>query len=213
MYIMRAQGRYGNQFFQAIFCRYCELILKKTIKYDYPRLKWHFGNGYEPGKYLNLKIKKATIPDKLFTLGVNGIELPPRFTKPGKWIEQYEKLKKENKVIVLHDHEDFITKENFNYYIPKDNVMIDSYFFNHRYFFAIKDIIEDELVFKTPLDEKNSQLASDMERSESVAVHIRQGDYKTLPDYDICGKDYYRMAIEYIREKLNNPFFYVHKAM
>ncbi len=209
MYIVRSQGRYGNQFFQEIFCRYAELVLKQKVRYDAARLKWHFPNGYESGVHLKLNTKKASVLDKFFTLGINGVELPPRLTKKDEWIQQYERLKAENKVRILYDDRLFLTAENFREHVPCDNVVIDGYFFDHRYFYAVRELIKDELVFREPLDQRNAELAEEMEGCESVSVHIRQGDYLNIPALNICGHGYYRDAIAYMQSRLKDPVFYV----
>ena len=158
---------------------------------------------------MNFKTKKASVIDKLFALGVQGVELPPRISKKGKWSEQYEALKKKNKVIIIEEGRDFLSKESFHKIIPHDNVVIDGYFFDYRYYYAVKDQIGDELCFKIPLDEKNEKIAEEMRKCESVAIHIRQGDYKNIPRFQVCGKNYYEKAIKHMIQTLKDPKFYV----
>lgn len=69
--------------------------------------------------------------------------------------------------------------------------------------------------FKTdlPLSEKNKVLAHEMQQSQSVAIHVRRGDY-LKPDCaktygGICTQQYYKEAIERVEQKLKNPRFYV----
>ena len=52
-----------------------------------------------------------------------------------------------------------------------------------------------------------------MEEVDSVSLHIRRGDY-LLPENrelfgGICTLDYYRRAIDYILDKVKNPFFFI----
>ena len=67
--------------------------------------------------------------------------------------------------------------------------------------------------FPNIVGEKNKECLSEVSNSESVAVHIRRGDYLTGDNLDnygnICTKDYYNSAIDYIRNHVSNPFFYV----
>lgn len=47
-------------------------------------------------------------------------------------------------------------------------------------------------------------------RAETVAVHVRRGDYAANPQYfDICNADYYRKALAVLSEKISAPCFYV----
>lgn len=46
----------------------------------------------------------------------------------------------------------------------------------------------------------------------SIAIHLRKGkDYlqSDLMGKNLCGADYYMRAIDYIRERVDNPMFYV----
>lgn len=68
-------------------------------------------------------------------------------------------------------------------------------------------------VTESELSEKNRQVLDDIESSNSVFLHVRRGDYLS-PTYKqmfegCCGLDYYREAIEYIRQHVENPHFFV----
>ena len=63
------------------------------------------------------------------------------------------------------------------------------------------------------LSERNKSVATDLQNSKSVAVHIRRGDY-LLPQnqrlFYMLGEEYYRQAIEMCQEKLgtDTKFFF-----
>jgi len=64
------------------------------------------------------------------------------------------------------------------------------------------------LKFKHPMSPEDEEMVSRMESCTSVAVHVRRGDY-TGTAFDILGTDYYRRACEKIKEKTENPVFFV----
>lgn len=86
----------------------------------------------------------------------------------------------------------------------------DGYYHDKHYF---QDFL-GYLHFKQfELDKTNKELKSKIETSNSVAIHVRRGDY-LLPEIDrifggICTEEYYRKAIERITDNLDNPLFFV----
>jgi hypothetical protein len=50
-----------------------------------------------------------------------------------------------------------------------------------------------------------------MDGCNSISIHIRRTDYITLSHtgYILCGLEYYHHAIQTIKEKVDNPIFFV----
>ena len=46
-------------------------------------------------------------------------------------------------------------------------------------------------------------------RSNSVSLHVRRGDYLNLKNIGVLDVDYYMKAVEYIRTIVENPTFYI----
>lgn len=64
-----------------------------------------------------------------------------------------------------------------------------------------------------PLSAKNKAIISEMEQTESVAIHVRRGDY-LKPDCaktygGICTPEYYAQALQIVRSTLKAPRFFV----
>ena len=75
----------------------------------------------------------------------------------------------------------------------------------------IQELIKKELRIITPLSGTNIDLFKKISCENSVAVHIRRGDYLN-PRYanlNICGYSYYKKAIDYCENNLSNPIFFV----
>ena len=54
------------------------------------------------------------------------------------------------------------------------------------------------------------ELIEKLEMQNSVMVHIRRGDYVKNNYYDgICDENYYKNAIEIMKQKIENPMFFV----
>ncbi|MEI6528802.1 MAG: alpha-1,2-fucosyltransferase [Candidatus Falkowbacteria bacterium] len=91
----------------------------------------------------------------------------------------------------------------------KDELYLDGYWQNERYFLEISDIIRQEFLLKNSLDGWASNWQKQINSVNSVAIHIRRGDYVNLGLSEICGLDYYERAIELIKSKIENPEFFI----
>lgn len=91
------------------------------------------------------------------------------------------------------------------------NHFIFGFFIEECYYRDRLDRIRKELVFP-PMTGENAELAERMEHEESVAIHVRRGDYLSAKYSDkflSLGMDYYRRAVDIIKEKLASPRFYI----
>lgn len=79
---------------------------------------------------------------------------------------------------------------------------------NEGYFASIGDRIRKQYVFQN-IKPENMELAARMQGENSVSVHIRRGDYLSLPDWCVCTEKYYAEAIRYICGQTEHPVFYV----
>lgn len=85
---------------------------------------------------------------------------------------------------------------------------VKGYWQDERYFSDVKDEVRQSFRFRG-IDERNLALGQEMENRESVSIHIRRGDYLKYSFWQVCDPSYFKRAIEYIRSKVENPFFYV----
>jgi hypothetical protein len=81
-----------------------------------------------------------------------------------------------------------------------------------KYLVGHEDMLKYKFKFKTPLDSINIGLAYEIQKNNSIAVHIRRGDYTKAEWRDshlvIDGTDYYMKAIDFMISNLDNPVFY-----
>jgi Glycosyl transferase family 11 len=91
------------------------------------------------------------------------------------------------------------------------HVLLKGYFQSEKYFTPVKDIIRKEFVVKPELIGGVTLYGQALLSENSVAVHIRRGDYtdKPLAEYHgILPVDYYTKAIDLVKEKLFGVKFY-----
>lgn len=93
----------------------------------------------------------------------------------------------------------------------KNRIYLDGYWQNEKYF---KDIRQDLLLqFQFPPLQhmENINVAKAIQETNSVSVHVRRGDYLNNKKTYGClyQTDYYRNAIKYICDRIENAVFFV----
>ncbi|MDE6138355.1 MAG: alpha-1,2-fucosyltransferase [Candidatus Gastranaerophilales bacterium] len=93
-----------------------------------------------------------------------------------------------------------------------DSVFLKGFWQSEKYFENIKDELKNLYTFKNFDFIVNPHYLKLIESTNSIAVHIRTGDYLTLPHklaHFVCGQKYYNNAIEYIKKIVENPTFFI----
>lgn len=86
---------------------------------------------------------------------------------------------------------------------------------NHRllitddFFNEYADIIHNDLKYVYSLSDFAQDIIHEMDKNDSIALHVRHGDYIDNIDFGFCSKEYYQNAIEVITSKVENPKFYI----
>lgn len=102
-------------------------------------------------------------------------------------------------------------------YMPEvfgmDNVYLYGYWGCDRYYTDIKTILWEKIRFPQSDNPRNAAVMKDMEQEQSVSIHIRRKDYLTVAGgtryMGICTDLYYESAMNYIRERVEHPVFYI----
>ncbi len=93
------------------------------------------------------------------------------------------------------------------------NCMIDGYWQSEKYFNNIKIQLLKEFTFNDNVIAENEFLVSEIKSCTSISLHVRRGDYVTNKDannfHGTCTLNYYKNAIQYIKSKIANPYFYI----
>lgn len=94
-----------------------------------------------------------------------------------------------------------------------DHVYLEGYWQTEKFFKDIEQVIREDFQFSTIVDPQNKEMLQKIETCQAVSMHIRRGDYlseKNAPMHgNICTKAYYDKAISYMKEKVENPIFFV----
>lgn len=105
-------------------------------------------------------------------------------------------------------------KEHQLEYIPwlekqkRKNVYYDGYWHSEKYFSKYrKELIKQFTFTNNKIENEYVNLCTGNNDIETVAIHIRRGDYITQNNPNARGVDYYRNAIEKIKETVHAPRF------
>lgn len=102
-------------------------------------------------------------------------------------------------------------------YMPELFMMEDVYLYGFwdcdKYYEDRIQELQRKLVFPQSKNPKNQQCIEQLQQEQSVSMHIRRTDYLTVADgkryMGICTEAYYEKAMQYIRERVKNPVFYI----
>jgi hypothetical protein len=200
MIIAQLSGGLGNQMFQYSLGRKLSLQRGCTLKLDLSNYRLYPDRTFELSS-LAISYEIASVNDiakfKPFGRRARIVSLPYRILRPGRYT---------------------IFREQFFHFDPSvfelgDDVYLEGYWQSYRYFHDVADIIRKDFSPAAPLDPHNASLAESISTGNSVSVHIRKGDYVSdswaRNTLGVCEPEYYNAAMDYIREKVKNPFFYI----
>lgn len=206
MIIVRLMGGLGNQMQQYALYRKFETLgkearldtswfsekIQKTMQA--PRM-------LELDRFENLALKKASKEEVRALLG--------RQYEDKEGVMEKIRRKMNPAGAVVFEETEMYHPEVFEW----DSKYLVGYWACEAYYADILGKLRCEIRFPQSADPHNMEVAEEMERTVSVSVHIRRGDYLDAANIqmfgNICTESYYESAIRYIRENYENPVFYI----
>lgn len=198
MHIVKFQGGLGNQMFQyALYCKF------RSMGYDtYADLFFY---------------SKITANSRPFQLSVFGIDLRQADRKDIIRLAGNEECYLDVLRLKYFGKKTYIREREIKYNPQILNIKegyFNGYWQSERYFKDIEETLLKEFSFLNSVieDERNDHISSMIRKEEkAVSIHMRFGDYLAKPEMygGICTKQYYQQAIDYIKEKVKSPVFFV----
>ncbi len=197
MITVRIWGGMGNQMFQYAYARALKERTGQEVYIDHP------------GVFRN-RLEKGRLRD--YALGCFSVSLPRLIDPEKKYAflkrsNSYERLKYElSSRRLIHPYYYEETNEGFNpdMYCIKEDAYLHGFFQNERYFSEYRDIILKEFTLVRDFEPDND-IKELLDTRETVSVHIRRGDYKSI-DYTLPPA-YQNNAIRKMSEMLKDPYF------
>jgi hypothetical protein len=92
----------------------------------------------------------------------------------------------------------------------KGDYYLDGYWQSEKYFSRIPDAIRNDFSFRPVISPSKLDLIEKMKKGNSVSIHVRKAkDFETKSRINTCDVDYYRRAIDKMRNSVTNAVFYV----
>ncbi|MDR3133641.1 MAG: alpha-1,2-fucosyltransferase [Prevotellaceae bacterium] len=188
MKIIYFQGRLGNQMFQYAFFHYLLQKGEEAVWLDctapFIRKKW------------KIELERA-----FEAVAHNSHKLP--YWKARPFYLAGDVLKKVFKKNLQTDREHPAQKA----------IWWKGYWQNYHYPEAVKDVLLHDFRFPPVTDNENKKTLSMIDATNAVGIHVRRGDYVKprvrVAFGDICTAEYYREAVEYVRQQTDNPAFFI----
>lgn len=201
MIIGKIIGGLGNQMFQYAFYKYLSSSKKTNLKLDLLSFEdYELHNGYELEKVFGI-IEEITSVD----------EIDCYKSKYPLLFKIENKLFSKNNVFgPNHFKENNFSLDDNVFNESLNDFYVEGYFQTDKYIRKIECEIRDLYRFKTELTSKEEVLLE----NNCVSIHIRGGDYLTNENDsklfgNICTLNYYKKAIQYIKENVKNPNFLI----
>ncbi len=203
MFIIGLGDGLGNQMFQYAFYY--------SMKKAYPQSRILFDDKYFYG---SVNVHNGIELERIFSL-----EVPVCTKRQALGLADYHiEIKKQHPVMSLlwgirktisGSKESYLAIDDATSYYkevyelnPLKSYYLRGNWINSKYFDAYRDELLELYKFPIIDESQNKMYAEEIEKSESVSVHLRAGDYVNNPDLEQLTKDYYDAAIKYIRESI-----------
>lgn len=205
MKIQYLNGGLANQIFQYIFVRFAETAYPDSGPWFFDDSFFFVNdvhNGFELEKVFGLKLNLLSrsldedVWRELIADKKRGISVPQSFKNldfPIMMITEFDNYREHN------PFNGEVYRVPGNTFLPEivkinyDYVYYHGYWLHRGWFDACREVIKKELVFPLITDERNLAYKNQILSTESVAVHIRRGDYVTIGWNS--SNDYYKSAI------------------
>jgi len=201
MIIVKIKGGLGNQLFQYATARRISIDKQVPIKVDTSFFKEERFNGIFHLTYYNTIIDEAKSQEIELLTAEPSVsfygKICRRFHIPGKY---------HRKTHIIENSSSVVDKRIIN---CDGNAYIEGWYQNEAYFKGIRDILLKEFDFKNNVISEIQDSKDENNNGESVSIHFRRGDYLTNKFFGEVHLDYYIRAVNYIKEKVEHPIFYI----
>ena len=205
MILVKLRSGLSNQMFQYAAARRLAAVHSTSVRID---TGWYddIPPGATPRTYELHKLQiTGTRASRWETIGTDGVRNTPKHELP---VAFYRKVRPRYRFMAeRHFHFDPDVLD-----LP-DNVCLFGYWISESYFADAAHIIRHEFRFRSPPTPENEKWVARLIETDSVAIHVRRGDYASDPtvaaNHGLCGVEYYRRAVDLMRSRVSDPRFFV----
>jgi hypothetical protein len=201
MIIVKLQGGVGNQMFQYAAGKQLAHIHQTTLKLDINSFERDPLREYAL-QFFNIDAEIA-VNNEIDELTF-GHQIHDRYRKRILWYLPF---------LFPHHFRERENEFNEKFFRLNDDIYLEGYFQSEKYFKKIENKIRNDFKLKVSLSTNQLEIKSFMCCNNSVSIHVRRGDYvndsKITKIHYVCDLDYYKRCVEYLIEKVSDPYFFV----
>jgi hypothetical protein len=196
MIIVELKGGLGNQMFQYALGKSLAETHGVPLKLDI--------RGYERPK------RKETV--RIYELNRYNIHASIATNAEIKTLQRQKRL-----LDIVFGRKHIYQEKSFSYDPAVFSVGLDmyvsGYWQSYKYFQDIDSMVKRDFTLIESSTDEVAKLMTDIARADSVAVHVRRGDYVSNAHanafHGVCSLGYYHEAIRYIKSQIETPHFFV----
>ena len=173
MIVVRLKGGLGNQMFQYALGRVLAIKNRAELKLD--------------TSFLNLNFKSIT--KRTYNLDVFNIKVG--ITRSSYFISMLRRIFKKR------DQEKSFAFDK-NVLDHRGDIFLDGYWQSPKYFEGFEKVIREDFTLKNPPSEDIQNLKEEIEKTNSLCIHVRKGDYVGNKVHEVIDNEYYKRGIEHI---------------
>ena len=199
MKIVNIMGGLGNQMFQYAFA----IALKKVNPQEQIYIDTHHFHYLFVKKWKTSNLHNGYELDRIF----EHIDIPiakiPHLLKVTTYMPNFVLSRVIRKIMPKRSTEYVAPIKESQKYLPnllqlRGNKYYEGYWQAAGYYEPHKELFQSVFAHPEP-NEQNKKLIDEIQKSHSVGIHVRRGEYLKLPRYSgICEDNYYRKAINLI---------------
>lgn len=210
-------GRCGNQLFMYAAARQLQMLTcaDKIIINDRDVQVANWINSLKDYNLPNVNYVCEDYEDKIIKNGLQGLLFRGYldFILPLNYKNKYRLEKKLKKLfnytgLVLCQN-GFMDLSNMSGYKSNNDIVMLGYFQSHYYFKNIGSWIKKTIDLTDKLVEVRYPYIYELKKRNSVCLSIKVEHYEEGSIYDVCNKEYWDKAINYILAHVENPYFFI----
>ena len=192
---VKISGGLGNQMFQYIYGQYLKILLNKKIFYVAK-----MSSNSSSFTKRSLDLENFDVPN--FQYSESRISFWERVFR--KFILIFPMLNRKY-IIQQNPHDIPDIERSVNYY--------DGYWQNYIYYNVVKEKIGNPFTLSQEDLFKYESIINEIKNCQAVSIHVRRNDYINIPEnakiFEVCENEYYEKTISYIKERIENPVFFI----